>query len=177
MLRLVKIFSASWEKNSQLLKKINDLHENKKQLLNIAIKRLANVDKKTKLFAKEKRVQNWEKMFIKLNEAKGHGRRWKFRMETFRNKASAGYTELLKWVLTEPGNDDIGETDLIVPKRKSVRNQRDRKRSKVMIKDVCKKKKQDLNEKSDIDMSDDNMSINTRSNFDDDEERKNDNVK
>jgi len=98
-------------------------------------------------------------------------------METFRNKASAGYTELLKWVLTEPGNDDIGETDLIVPKRKSVRNQRDRKRSKVMIKDVCKKKKQDLNEKSDIDMSDDNMSINTRSNFDDDEERKNDNVK
>lgn len=71
MLRLVTIFSASWEKNNQLLKNITDLHENKKQLLNNAIKRLANVDKKTKLFAKEKRVQNWEKLFIKLNEAKG----------------------------------------------------------------------------------------------------------
>lgn len=71
MLRLVKIFSAGWEKNAALMKKLNDLHESKKQLLNIAIKRLANVDKKTKLFTKEKRVQNWEKLFIKLNEAKG----------------------------------------------------------------------------------------------------------
>ncbi len=175
MLRLVKIFSASWEKNSQLLKKISDLHENKKQLLNIAIKRLANVDKKTKLFAKEKRVQNWEKMFIKLNEAKGHGRRWKFRMETFRNKASAGYTELLKWVLTEPGNDELGEPDLIVPKRKSVRNQRDRRRSKAV--EVRKERRVDFNDKSDLDLDDDKMSINTRSNFDDDEERKDENVR
>ena len=72
MLRLVKIFSAGWEKNAALLKKISDLHESKKQLLNIAIKRLANVDKKTKLFAKEKRIQNWEKLFVKLNETKGN---------------------------------------------------------------------------------------------------------
>ncbi|CAF0939608.1 unnamed protein product [Brachionus calyciflorus] len=102
MLRLVKIYSASWEKNSIVLKKIHDMYENKKQMLNIAIKRLAMVDKKTKLFAREKRVLNWEKLFIKLSESKGHGRRWKFQMDTFRKKADQGYDELIKWIMREP---------------------------------------------------------------------------
>ena len=98
MLRLVKIFSAPWEKNSAVLKKIQDMYENKKIMLNIAIKRLALVDRKTKLFVKEKRIMNWEKLFIKLSEAKGHGRRWKFQIDTFRKKADMGYEELVKWV-------------------------------------------------------------------------------
>jgi hypothetical protein len=101
LLRLVKIYSASWEKNSVIFKKLNDMYENKKQMLNIAIKRLAMNEKKNKLFAKERRILNWEKMFIKMSEARGHGRRWKFQIETFRNKANMGYDELVKWIEKE----------------------------------------------------------------------------
>lgn len=108
MLRLVKIYSTSWEKNSIVLKKIHDLYENKKQLLNLAIKRLAMVDKKTKLFAREKRVLNWEKLFVRLSESKGHGRRWRFQIDNFRKKTSLNYEELVKWVLRE-SNDQIEE--------------------------------------------------------------------
>lgn len=89
MLRLVKIYSASWEKNSAVLKRLHEMYENKKQMLNIAIKRLAQVDKKTKLFQRERRILNWEKLFIKLSESKGHGRRWKFQMETFRKSPTS----------------------------------------------------------------------------------------
>lgn len=72
MLRLIKIYSASWEKNSALLKKLNDMYETKKLMLNIAIKRLTLVDKSTDLFQKEKRIMNWEKLYLKLSEAKGN---------------------------------------------------------------------------------------------------------
>ena len=98
MLRLVKIFSSTWEKNSAVLKKLHDMYETKKQMLNIAIKRLALIDKKTKLFHREKRISNWEKLFIKMSEAKGHGRRWKFQIEPFRKKADQGYEELVNWI-------------------------------------------------------------------------------
>lgn len=101
IIRLVKIYSSSWEKNSIILKKIHDMYENKKQLLNLAIKRLAMVDKKTKLFSKEKKVLNWEKLFIKVSESKGHGRRWRFQMESFRKKADLGNEELVKWIMRE----------------------------------------------------------------------------
>jgi hypothetical protein len=107
LMRLVKIFSASWEKNGAILKKLNDMYENKKQLLNIAIKRLSAVEKKSKLFSREKRIQNWEKLFIKLSEAKGHGRRWKFQIETFRKKASLGYDELIKWIANESNDSNV----------------------------------------------------------------------
>jgi len=109
MLRLVKIFSATWEKNSAVLKKLHDMYETKKNLLNIAIKRLALVDKKTKLFQREKRISNWEKLFIKMSESKGHGRRWKFQIEPFRKKAEQGYEELIRWIEKDQAgyNEDL----------------------------------------------------------------------
>jgi hypothetical protein len=33
---------------------------------------------------------NWEKLFAKLTSAKGHGRRWKFMIKTFKDKAKDG---------------------------------------------------------------------------------------
>jgi hypothetical protein len=108
-LRLVKIFSASWDKNAAILKRLTDMYENKKQLLNIAIKRLSTVERKSKLFAREKRIQNWEKLFIKLSEAKGHGRRWRFQIDTFRKKADLGYEELVKWVTNESTNESLAQ--------------------------------------------------------------------
>ncbi len=115
MLRLVKIFSATWEKNSAVLKKLHDMYETKKQMLNIAIKRLALVDKKTKLFQREKRISNWEKLFIKMSESKGHGRRWKFQIEPFRKKADQGYEELIRWIEKDQAgyNEELTEESKI----------------------------------------------------------------
>ncbi len=129
LLRLVKIYSASWEKNSAIFKKLNDMYENKKQMLNIAIKRLAMNEKKTKLFAKERRILNWERLFIKMSEARGHGRRWKFQIEAFRNKANMGYDELVKWIQKEaqtPNNQEVEQQHNSRAKRreKKSRNKR-----------------------------------------------------
>lgn len=101
ILRLIKIYSPSWEKNGTVLKRVHDMYENKKQLLNLAIKRLAIVEKNTKLIAKEKKILNWERLFIKLSESKGHGRRWRFQIENFRKKTSMGHEELIKWLKRE----------------------------------------------------------------------------
>jgi hypothetical protein len=125
LLRLVKIYSASWEKNSALLKKLNEQYESKKQLLNIAIKRLTLVDKSTNMFQKERRIMNWEKLYMKLSEAKGHGRRWKFHIDTLKKKSTQSYQELLSWVLREPreANDDK-EAENNRKRNKDIRNSR-----------------------------------------------------
>ena len=102
MIRLTRICTASWEKNTAVLKKVYDMYETKKQMLNVAIRRLAIVDRKTKFLAREKRINNWEKLYVKMNELKGHGRRWKFQMETFRQKSNQGYEELVQWAMREP---------------------------------------------------------------------------
>ena len=101
LVRLVRLYSLPWDQNSIALKKLHDMFENKKHMLNIAIKRLTMVDKKTKLFEADKKIQNWEKLYIKLSEAKGHGRRWKFQIEHFRKKANLGREELLRWIREE----------------------------------------------------------------------------
>ena len=44
----------------------------------------------SKRIAKEKRVMNWEKLFAKVMSNKGHGRRWKFLIETIKQKAKLG---------------------------------------------------------------------------------------
>ena len=98
LVRLVRIYSLPLDQNSFALKRLHEMYNIKKQMLNISIRRLAVVEKKTKYFDREKRVMNWEKLFIKLSEAKGHGRRWKFRMEEFRKKSNEGYEELMRWV-------------------------------------------------------------------------------
>jgi hypothetical protein len=154
MMRLVKIFSASWEKNGAILKKLNDMYENKKQLLNIAIKRLSAVEKKSKLFAREKRIQNWEKLFIKLSEAKGHGRRWKFQIETFRKKAAMGYDELIKWVANESNDGrDLQQNQQNQQEDKEDQLKIDRKKMK-----SASKKRNRYN--SEINLNDDDFDFN-----------------
>lgn len=44
----------------------------------------------SKRIAKEKRIMNWEKLFAKVMSNKGHGRRWKFLIETIKQKAKLG---------------------------------------------------------------------------------------
>jgi hypothetical protein len=111
--RLVRLNAASWDKQSTVLRDLQKMYAIKKEMLNEAIKRLTLVDHKMQLFEKEKRILNWEKLFIKINEAKGNGRRWKFCMEIFRKKAAQGYEELIRWVESTPTEADPIHTDQI----------------------------------------------------------------
>ncbi len=54
-------------------------------------------------------------MFIRLSEAKGHGRRWKFQIDAFRKKSEEGYDELVRWVNNDMGHSSIpvGEDDIV----------------------------------------------------------------
>jgi hypothetical protein len=165
MLRLVKIYSSPWEKNSAVLKKLHDMYENKKQMLNIAIKRLAAVDKRTKLFAKDKRISNWERVFIKLSEAKGHGRRWKFQMETFRKKADRGYEELIKWVTRDPAANTENNFDQEDQEESSTQRVRPGARR-------TNRGQRSLNKDDDL-FDEDNLSLNDA----DEDERKKEDVK
>ena len=162
-MRLVRIFSVTWEKNSAMLKKIHEMYENKKQLLNIAIKRLALVEKKTKLFSREKRVMNWEKLYIRLSEAKGHGRRWKFQMEAFRKKSELGYDELVHWLLRDSTQMEESEelqavAAVGVAKKKSGRKNRSREPTR------------------DGDFEDSQLNLNTKSSFSERDGKENDEV-
>ncbi|KAK7108804.1 uncharacterized protein [Littorina saxatilis] len=102
LVRLVRVYSTPWEEKSAALKKLHEDYESKQRQLNIAIKRLQLVDAHSKRIAREKRVMNWEKLFAKLTSTKGHGRRWKFLIETIKQKAKMGlehvqaYTQALE---------------------------------------------------------------------------------
>ncbi|XP_076445536.1 uncharacterized protein LOC143283248 [Babylonia areolata] len=102
LVRLVRVYSTPWEEKSAALKKLHEDYEGKQRQLNIAIKRLQLVDAHSKRIAREKRIMNWEKLFAKLTSTKGHGRRWKFLIETIKQKAKMGlehvqaYTQALE---------------------------------------------------------------------------------
>jgi hypothetical protein len=171
ILRLVKINSSSWEKNNQVLKRLHDMHENKKQMLNIAIRRLALVEKKTKLFDRERRILNWEKLFIRLSEAKGHGRRWKFQMETFRKKANEGYDDLIRWVMRDGENNqqEQEEGELEGDQDASENNTDLRARKANLRKEKKGKEKGGLEDGS-------SLSLDMKSSFSDDLKKNNDEV-
>ncbi|CAL1543054.1 unnamed protein product [Lymnaea stagnalis] len=90
LVRLVHVYSTPWEEKSAALKKLHEDYESKQRQLNIAIKRLQLVDAHSKRIAREKRIMNWEKLFSKMTSARGHGRRWKFLIETIKEKAKLG---------------------------------------------------------------------------------------
>jgi hypothetical protein len=141
--RLVHLNAASWDEQSTVLRDLQKMYSVKKEMLNEAIKRLTLVDQKLQLFEKEKRILNWEKLFIKINEAKGNGRRWKFRMEIFRKKAAEGYEELIRWVESTPSEADPAPVS--VSDKKSVQSLDDKKTTA----DVWTIKNPSISEKND----------------------------
>ncbi|OWF37664.1 titin-like isoform X2 [Mizuhopecten yessoensis] len=112
LVRLVHVYSTPWEEKSTALKKLHEDYESKQRQLNIAIKRLQLVDAHSKRIAREKRIMNWEKLFAKIMSNKGHGRRWKFLIETIKQKAQLGlehvqeYSKALEESSEEEGEDD-----------------------------------------------------------------------
>eukprot|EP00117_Sycon_ciliatum_P022830 scpid86120/ scgid19576/ len=90
LLRLVKLYSADWEKQSAALKKLHADNESKQRQLNIALRRIEMTAMEQQRMAKERRVMNWERLFAKLHNRQSHGRRWKFLMQSFKDKLRDG---------------------------------------------------------------------------------------
>ncbi|KAK3576344.1 hypothetical protein CHS0354_039278 [Potamilus streckersoni] len=111
MVRLVRVYSTPWEEKSAALKKLHEEYETKQRQLNIAIKRLQLVDAHSKRIAKEKRVMNWEKLFAKMMSNKGHGRRWKFLIETIKQKAKLGLEHVQEYTRALDESTDDEEED------------------------------------------------------------------
>ncbi|XP_006816176.1 uncharacterized protein LOC100378962 [Saccoglossus kowalevskii] len=98
MVRLVKVYSVPWEEKSAALKKLHSDYESKHKQLNIAVRRLQLIDTHSKRMEREKRIMNWEKLFAKLTSSRGHGRRWKFLIQTFREKSKMGLEYLQQYI-------------------------------------------------------------------------------
>ncbi|XP_063970098.1 uncharacterized protein LOC129283202 isoform X1 [Lytechinus pictus] len=111
LVRLVRVFSVSWEEKSAALKKLHNDYESKHKQLNIAVRRLQLLDSQAKRMAKEKRIMMWEKLFSKVTSCRGHGRRWKFLIDNFKQKSKLGMEHLQAYIESldkEPDSDGEG---------------------------------------------------------------------
>ncbi|XP_074624211.1 uncharacterized protein LOC141882156 [Acropora palmata] len=90
LVRMVKLYSTPWETKSASLKKLHDDYENKQRQLNVALQKLVLVGIQSERLAQERKVLNWEKLFSKMMTSKAHGYRWKFLIESFKEKVKTG---------------------------------------------------------------------------------------
>ncbi|KAJ7365194.1 hypothetical protein OS493_007845 [Desmophyllum pertusum] len=72
------------------LKKLHEDYENKQRQLNVALQKLVLVGIQSERLAQERKVLNWEKLFSKMMTSKAHGYRWKFLIESFKEKVKTG---------------------------------------------------------------------------------------
>lgn len=91
LIRLVRLYSTPWEEKSAALKKLHEDYDRKARQLDVAVKRLQLVDAQASRMARERRILNWEKLFSKVSSSKGHGRRWKFLIDSFKKRVKEGY--------------------------------------------------------------------------------------
>ncbi|PAA48679.1 hypothetical protein BOX15_Mlig031519g3, partial [Macrostomum lignano] len=97
LLRLVRVYSSPWEEKKAALQKMHEDYARKKSQLEIALRRLTTQDAEVKRAGRERRIMNWEKLFARVQMARGHGRRWKFRMHDFKKRAAMGVEHLGKY--------------------------------------------------------------------------------
>ncbi|XP_071943161.1 uncharacterized protein [Antedon mediterranea] len=120
LVRMVRVYSVPWEEKSLALKKLHTDYETKHKQLNIAIRRLQLLDMQSRRIEREKRIMNWEKLFSKLTSCKGHGRRWKFLIDTFKQKAKLGMEHVHAYIDSiEKRQDEEDEPELDRPKSQS----------------------------------------------------------
>lgn len=118
LIRLVDIYSQPFSSKCSILKRFHDSNETKKRLLNLAVQKLTSLANQENVFREQKHLDHWEKMFvemillfffffnlkistdcryIRLALPRGNIKKWKFRMNTFREKAKLGYEHVIDW--------------------------------------------------------------------------------
>lgn len=91
LIRMVRLYSKPLEKDSDLLKKLRQDNLSKQRQLEIALKKIGMMAAENERTQHEKRVMNWQKLFISVMATRSHGYRWKFRIEPLRKKMEKGY--------------------------------------------------------------------------------------
>jgi hypothetical protein len=64
LIRLVQLYSESFDMKCSILKRLYDSNETKKRMLNIALQRLTSMENHTKQYQEQKCIDNWEKMLV-----------------------------------------------------------------------------------------------------------------
>lgn len=111
LLRLTKLYASPWNKQTAVMQRLYRENEQKRGLLNVAIRRLAIAERRSKGWEQEQRVLNWERLYLRLSEAKGFARRWRFRVDGIRKKADQGYDELVRWINARDGYIEVDEEE------------------------------------------------------------------
>ncbi|CAD5121580.1 DgyrCDS10078 [Dimorphilus gyrociliatus] len=111
LIRLVRLYSTPWEEKSAALKKLHEDYDRKARQLDVAVKRLQMVDAQALRMARERRILNWEKLFSKISCSKGHGRRWKFLIDSFKKRVKEGPESFQDYVNTLDQDDQEDSED------------------------------------------------------------------
>ncbi|CAF0888724.1 unnamed protein product [Rotaria sordida] len=98
LIRLVQLYSESFDMKCIPFKRLYDSNEINKRLLKIAFQRLTSMENNTKKYEEQKSINNWEKMYIHLVLPRSNIRKWKFRIKIFREKANLGYEHVIEWL-------------------------------------------------------------------------------
>ena len=67
LIRLVQLYSQSFDMKSIALKKLYDNNETKKRMLNFALQKLMSLESNSRHHRQLRNINNWEKMFDDLN--------------------------------------------------------------------------------------------------------------
>ncbi|CAH3127380.1 unnamed protein product [Pocillopora meandrina] len=90
LVRMVKLYSTPWETKSAALKKLHEDYENKQRQLNVALQKLVLVGIQLNLIIFPCTYGAWKKYYLTLGTSKAHGYRWKFLIESFKEKVKTG---------------------------------------------------------------------------------------
>ncbi|CAF0948780.1 unnamed protein product [Adineta steineri] len=100
LIHLVQLNSDSFQMKYILLKRLYDSNETKTNMFDIALKKIISMEDNLEHYEQQKCIDNWEKMYIHLALPKSNIRKWKFQIETFREKAILGYEHVIEWLHT-----------------------------------------------------------------------------
>jgi hypothetical protein len=66
LIRLVQLYSESFDIKYSLLKRLYDSNETKKRMLNLALQKITSMENNTKHYQEQKCIDHWEKMSVIL---------------------------------------------------------------------------------------------------------------
>lgn len=115
LIRLVRLYSSSWEEKVVVLREIQGQQESKQKQVTIALKKIELLASESEKLEQERAANNWAMLFSKVLMGKSHGRRWKFRIENFKKNAESSFSKFNPFGLSSQDG------------RSSWENERDRK--------------------------------------------------
>ncbi|CAF0997800.1 unnamed protein product [Adineta ricciae] len=100
LIDLVQLHNDLFNQRCRLFKRLYDSDEMKKRMLDVALQRITAGEKHVEEHREKKIIDNWEKLYLHLALPRSSVRKWKFRLETFHEKATLGYEHVIDWLHT-----------------------------------------------------------------------------